>query len=239
MNTEIRYTLDSVYENLTQSKISFENLLDFCSSLNKEIFLLESVFDDTIASITRVILDHWICEIEYQIEKNHQFSCLVRKFDLLVENQISTDGLNQSFAPISTLYASIIDLKGRDEAGRPVAGILSKPFSTKLNQSITSKTISNTANSWEEWTENLDSFIEVVDELIQHFPASHHFGSLPCSTAILLRSIRDITLEQHKLSRTLKILSSEDERGHMFYLDTILIKQKLLPIPLLLQGEEE
>ena len=239
MQSEILKVLDSVSEHLSQSKISYQALSEFCSSLNQDLFLLETVFEDPLSSITRTMVDSWLCEIEFQLEKNHEYRSLNSKLQLMIENDISAFELNQSFSPISKLFASISDSKGRDQSGRPICGLLPKPFTQKLNDKFLSNSISSTnqPNNWEEWTARLENFLAVIEEIIQFFPPSHHFASLPCTTAILIRRMCNLTLEQHQLSKALEVLTINDKRGANFHLDVLMIKQKLHPSPKLIGDE--
>jgi hypothetical protein len=240
MNSELNKALKSVKIALDNSCSSYRNLSDYIGVINQEMFLLDSVFNDSIATLTRVLIDNWQCEIEFQLEKNTEWNCLVSKLELLLIEKLSPEGLNQTFAPVSSLCASLLDNKGRDESGRPITGILTKQFSRDLVDKLLSVIICKEQPvNWAEWVINIDAHIDIIGEIIRHFPASHHFGSLPCSIAIMLRSVRSIVAEQDKLSNTLKVLTTDDSRGQLFHLDTLFIKQKLLHIPVMATGEEE
>ena len=103
-----------------------------------------------------------------------------------------------------------------------------------LSNSISS---TNQPNNWNEWTTRLENSLGVIEEIIYFFPPSHHFASLPCTTAILVHRMCDLTLEQHQLSKALEVLTISDERGANFHLDVLMIKQKLYPSPKL-TGDE-
>ncbi|MDP6870460.1 MAG: hypothetical protein QGI21_06795 [Candidatus Poseidoniaceae archaeon] len=242
MESELQTALLSVKGNLAHSKDGYKSLSEFCSVLNQNVFLLETIFQDPLPSIAKMMVDNWLCEIEFQIEKNQEYNSLNNKLQIMIENKIPIHQINQSFAPISSLHASISDSKGRDQSGRPICGILPKPFTKKLNDLILEIVIDTELNqpkNWNDWAFRLSKFLNVIEEVIRFFPPSHHFASLPCSIAILIRNIRFLAIEQHQLSKTLEILTAEDDRGANFHLDVLMLKRKLLPIPLLATGDDE
>ena len=78
--------------------------------------------------------------------------------------------------------------------------------------------------------------INVVNEFVKLFPASHSFASLPCSLSVILTQINRVIEEQSKLENLLQALTSGQENfdySSVFGMDVILIKQQLKPIPII------
>lgn len=239
MQQKLSSTLNSISYELENSSIAFEKLANFANLLDRDFFLIESVFEDSTVTLSRVITDDWKCEIEIQIEKNTNWKLIMKKLGNLIEEDLDKNQLLTSFAPIAKLNASILDNKGRDESGRPIPGILCKPLSKTLQDLLFEIDFENsTPKSWSDWFIKFEKNIEIINEIVKHFPQSHNFGSIPWSLSVMCDRILKLIKEQINYSRTLEILTRDDSRGKLFSLDVLLLEQKLLPIPMLSEEEE-
>ena len=127
MSDNLEKTLQSIKENLELSIDQFKLLEDFMLHLDNHISLLESISDNSTTTLSRITIDKWIVKLTSTKRKIWSTNLpLVEKMENLVTEGVSPDQLIVSFSPLSNVYSNICDNKGRDEAGRPVFGIMSK-----------------------------------------------------------------------------------------------------------------
>ncbi len=69
MQQKLSSTLNSISHELENSSIAFEKLANFANLLDRDFFLIESVFEDSTVTLSRVITDDWKCEIEIKLKK--------------------------------------------------------------------------------------------------------------------------------------------------------------------------
>ncbi|MDC3298056.1 hypothetical protein OAU99_01620 [Candidatus Poseidoniaceae archaeon] len=237
MESNIHKSLISVQNVLDNSRNSYSFISDYLNSLENDIFLLESVFEDSIATLARVLIDSIYCESEFQIEKNRELRSLTNKLELLLKDSIPTDQLLLTFSPVSKLHSSLFDNNGAGKSSRPIEGIIPKSFTDLENQLLEHIVSYVPPCNWQEWLTLIERHLEIINAIVRVFPPSHSFGSIPCSISMVLGRIRCIIEEQEKMKRTLDILAQHDDRGHIFHLDTLLIRQRLLPVPVASEGE--
>ena len=167
MSLNLEKTLQSIMENLEDSIDQFRLLEDFMLHLDNHVSLLESIFENSTTTLSRITIDKWICEINLNQEKNLEYQSLVEKMDNLINEGVSPDQLIVSFSPLANVYSNIRDNKGKDEAGRPVIGIMSKqlcPDTRNLILDFLCRDLS--FSSWSEWVDRIDFQIEILQKLI-------------------------------------------------------------------------
>ena len=239
MSDNLEKTLQSIKGNLELSIDQFKLLEDFMLHLDNHISLLESISDNSTTTLSRVTIDKWICEINLNQEKNLEYQSLVEKMENLITEGVSPDQLIVSFSPLAKVYSNVCDNKGRDEAGRPVLGIMSKPLCPVTRNLILEFLCRDLSfSSWGEWVDRIDFQIDILQSLISHFPGSHSFGTLPISLTMMINSLKNEASEQVKLNKVVDILTTDDSRGDVYHLDLLMVKQHLLPIPSY-SGDEE
>ena len=239
MSDNLEKTLYSIKQNLGSSIDQFKLLEDFLLHMDNHISLLEAISQNSTTTLSRITIDKWICEINLNQEKNLEYQSLVEKMENLIIEGVSPDQLVVSFSPLAKVYSNIRDNKGRDEAGRPVFGIMGKQLCPETRNLILEYLCRDLFfSSWSEWVDRIDSQIEILQRLVSHFPGSHSFGTLPISLTMMINSLKSEASEQVKLNKVVDILTTDDSRGDIYHLDLLMVKQHLLPIPSYCPGEE-
>ncbi|GEM_PF-5076854 len=239
MIEESKETIDLIKTGLEHSFSDFQLLEEFLIHVDNHISLLESVLESSLVTLSRITLDKWICDINLNQEKNREYFSLAVKLEKLMKNDVNPDQFIVSFSPLSKVYANMRDNKGFDESGRPVLGVMSKPFVQQAHDVVVEFLCDNLQfSSWSEWLLSLERVMKILQLLISYFPGSHSFGTLPLSLVMMINTIKNEVMEQAKLYNVLDILTSSDSRGEVYHLDMLMVKHRILPVPSHSTGEE-
>ena len=160
--------------------------------------------------------DTWLCQVENQINHNLKHSTVVNKLIQAASSNESLENLQRYFDSIAELDASILDGYAEGKSTRPVDGLMPSVMPADLQNSIEQIELAsvNSPSCWKEWSARIKYHIEILNESVKMFPASHSFASLPCSLSIILTQI-SIAVEEHKLENLLEVLTSgQDEHDY-------------------------
>tara|TARA_B100000683_G_scaffold240897_1_gene248407 strand:+ start:2276 stop:2845 length:570 start_codon:yes stop_codon:yes gene_type:complete len=187
--------------------------------------------------------DSWLCQIESQLECNQKLCTIVNKLIHAALNNENLNVLQKYVDLIAEVDASILDGYIEGKSNRPVDGLMPCLMPDDLQNQVTKFELNHLKlpNNWMEWQSRISEHIDIVNEFVRLFPASHSFASLPCSISIILTQVNRNIIEQYKLENMLEILTSgqdENDYSSVFGMDVILIKQQLKPIPIIAEEGE-
>ena len=243
LNDELIKRLEKIRDELMLSQKSFRQICNYIECLARDLYLINYSLEDQCSTISRTMSDTWLCQVENQINHNLKHSTVVNKLIQAASSNESLENLQRYFDSIAELDASILDGYAEGKSTRPVDGLMPSVMPADLQNSIEQIELAsvNSPSCWKEWSARIKYHIEILNESVKMFPASHSFASLPCSLSIILTQISIAVEEQYKLENLLEVLTSgQDEHDYssVFGMDVILIKQQLKPVPIL-AGEDE
>tara|TARA_B100000945_G_C20316252_1_gene565330 strand:- start:86 stop:817 length:732 start_codon:yes stop_codon:yes gene_type:complete len=238
LNSELNKRLEIIKKELLVSEGAFIIIANYLRSLGRDLFMINNSLEDDCSTISRSITDSWLCQIESQLDCNHKLVSIASKIiSISLQNENLTD-MRTYVDKLAEVDASILDGNVKGASNRPVDGLMPCNLPDELRQNVTKiELLSITSpKNWHEWHLRITEHINVVNEFVKLFPASHSFASLPCSLSVILTQINRVIEEQSKLENLLQALTSGQENfdySSMFGMDVILIKQQLKSIPII------
>ena len=243
MNNQLIKRFETIKNELIRSKNSFATISNFVKSLSEELYLINYSLQDQCTAISRSMADSWLCQVENQLERNQKLCNVVNKLIYAALNDENLSALQKYVDLIAEVDASILDGFIEGKSNRPVDGLMPCVMPDDLQNQVTKFELNHLKlpTNWMEWRLRVSDHIDIVNEFVKLFPASHSFASLPYSISIILTQIHRNITEQNKLENMLEILTSgqdENDYSSIFGMDVILIKQQLKPIPTIKEEEE-
>lgn len=243
LNSELLKRLNRINEHLETSQSSFSLISNYLEYLSRDLFLVNNALEDDTSTISRSMADSWSCKITRQIEANLKLTSIVNKMIEICAQDQNVVELRKYAERIADADASICDGYAKGGANRPVDGLMPCLMPKQLGREVTELEILSVTmpKNWSDWNNRFNHHINIINEFVMLFPASHAFASLPCSLSVILTQVKRSIQEQSKLEYLLDVLTSgqeENDYSSVFGIDVILIKQLLRPVPVIL-GEDE
>lgn len=241
MNPELIKRLETITNELHRSEECFRIMSNFVGCLSRDLYLINHSLEDESSTISRFIADSWQCQIDSQLHENQKLATIVAKLIQIATKNEDFDSIQKYVGKLAEVDASILDGYSQGKSNRPVDGLMPCLMPDSLAKDVTKAELNNltSCQNWSDWNQRLTSHLEIVNQFVKLFPASHSFASTPCSISIILSQVNRVIEEQSKLENLLEILTSGQEQfdySSVFGMDVLLIKMKLKPIPSL---EEE
>ncbi len=243
MNNQLIKRFETIKSELIRSKNSFTTISNFVRLLSKDLYIINYSLQDQCSAISRSMADSWLCQVESQLERNQKLCTIVNKLIHAALNNENLNALQKYVDLIAEVDASILDGYIEGKSNRPVDGLMPCVMPDDLQNQVTKFELNHLKlpTNWMEWQLRISDHIDIVNEFVKLFPASHSFASLPCSISIILTQVHRNIIEQYKLENMLEILTSgqdENDYSSIFGMDVILIKQQLKPIPIIMEEDE-
>jgi len=232
-------SIRTIAKALEQSNKALRSLIDLSQTLYSNLDSMNQSFSNSF-QIQRILNDQFRAQCAIQLHENQKLMFVATK--LLSEPQLAEQ---ESFVPLLSNLAELDASLQDGEFGRPISGFLHPKVAETIIDLQEQFRCATFLYSWNDWLTEFNILQTQFHQLIELFPIEHPLSTTLVSIHLGLDQVIEKIDEQMKIENTLQALiqhSSDvvhSEHAAYFRLHTLQLEDKLVPLPIRGQGDEE